>query len=125
MRPIVNKDELLTILEDNRARHREVFEAALEGFHEEAQRQLRATVKRVRDGLRQDVLLRLQAPQDHTRDYDRAIRMIEMHQGDTMTLSEEDIAQYVMDDWGWKGLWLQNSGSYAAASVAEHYGEEG
>jgi hypothetical protein len=124
MRPTVRKDELLTILRGNQSRHRAVFEAALEGFHKEAQRQLNSTVKAIRNGSRRTVYVRLEAPQDHTRDYKRVIRMVEMHQGDTITLSEDDAAQYIEDDWGWKRAWLQNSSSYAAAAVAACYDAE-
>lgn len=122
MRPTVRKDELLEILRENQARHRAVFEAALEGFRTEAQRQLNLTIDAIRKGSRRTVYVRLEAPEDHTRDYRRIVRMVEMHQDDTITLSEEDAACYIEDDWAWKRAWLANSGSYAAASVAEAYG---
>jgi len=126
MRPTVRKDVLLEILRHNHSMHRAVFEAALEGFHAEAKRQLEDSVKSIRLGSRRTVYVRLEAPEDHTRDYKRIIRMVEMHQGDTITLSEEDAAQYIEDDWGWKRAWLQNSSSYAAATVAEVYdGQDG
>lgn len=123
MRPVVKKDELLAILEENRTKHREVFLAALNGFHREAKKQLAAMVEQVTAGINTSVRIYLEAPRDHTSDYDRAIRMVQMHQSATIQLSEEDVAQYVQDDWGWKGAWLKNSSTYAAAKVSEFYEE--
>ncbi len=124
MRPTVQKAELLGILEENRARHRSVYEAALAGFWREADREWAALGKRIKAGTRSTVYIRLEAPQDHTRDYDRAIRMVTMHQGEVITLSEDDVACYVQDDWGWKRAWLQTSRSYDAAAVAGSYGDD-
>jgi hypothetical protein len=125
MRPTVQKDELLTILRHNQSKHRAVFESALEGFHEEAARQLEEWVARIRKGSLASVRVNLIAPEDHTRYYLRVIRMVEMHQGGTIVLSEEDVAQYVQDDWAWKRAWLQNSSSYAAAAVEQAYNDDG
>jgi hypothetical protein len=61
---------------------------------------------------------------DHTPDYDRIIRMVTMHIGDTFDLTESDFQAYVMDDWSWKRAFLDTSNSYAAATVTQVYGEE-
>jgi len=105
----VNKDELLAKLEENRADHRRIFEEALEGFARQAEAELNARIDDLRNGQRRDIIIRKPVPTDHTGDYDRAIAMIRMALGDTITLEEHDFAQYVMDDWGWQGQFLSNT----------------
>jgi len=105
----VNKDELLAKLEENRADHRRIFEEALEGFARQAEAELNARIDDLRNGQRRDIIIRKPVPTDHTGDYDRAIGMIRMALGDTITLEEHDFAQYVMDDWGWQGQFLSNT----------------
>jgi hypothetical protein len=100
--PVVRKDELLAILQENRAKHRRVFEAAVEGWSAEVSRQLDAAKQRILQGKRQNVYISLPVPKDHTRDYDRAIRSVTMHVENTIRLSDTDMAQYVEDDWSWR-----------------------
>ncbi|MFI5387626.1 MAG: hypothetical protein ACHQ50_16075 [Fimbriimonadales bacterium] len=51
-------------------------------------------------------------PEDHTRDYDRIVRMLEMSVDDVLVLSEYDFSQYVMDQWEWAGTFASNTLSY-------------
>lgn len=104
----VEKAQLLAKLEQNRTDHRAIFEEALEGFKAEVTGELEQTLVRLRSGLYRDVRISRPVPVDHTRDYDRAIEMVKMAIGDEITLTEEDFASYVMDDWGWQGQFLRN-----------------
>lgn len=105
----VNKADLLAKLEQNRTDHRGIFEEALDGFAREAEQELNLRLTQLREGLRRDLVIRKPVPTDHTNDYDRAIAMIQMSIGETVTLDEQDFAQYVMDDWGWQGQFLSNT----------------
>lgn len=105
----VQKAELLAKLRANRADHRTIFEEALAGFERETVKELQARIDGIRQGKRRDVRVYASVPQDHTKEYDRAIAMIEMSLGDTIVLSESDFAQYVMDDWGWQDQFLSNT----------------
>lgn len=40
-------------------------------------------------------------PALHTKEYDRAIRMLELHQESTIELTAKDVEQYIMDEWSW------------------------
>jgi hypothetical protein len=104
----VNKADLLAKLQANRNDHQDIYQEALDGFAEEATRELEEQLQLLREGKRRDLRVIMQVPRDHTGDYDRAIAMIEMSLGDTVTLSETDFAQYVMDDWGWQSQFLSN-----------------
>lgn len=129
MRPTVSTAEVLKIVRENRGKHRAVFEAAVDGWYKQCQKELDAARTRVLKDKPRNLYVSLQAPRDHTRDYDRVIRMLELHQqasvGSVITLSEEDVAQYIQDDWAWKRQWITTSSSYAAGTVQEMYGEEG
>lgn len=105
----VNKSELLEKLRTNRDDHRAIFEEALSGFAEEVTAELDQAIASIRAGRRRDVKVWRLVPQDHTSDYNRALAMVEMSIGDTITLSESDFAQYVMDDWGWQDQFLSNT----------------
>lgn len=113
----VNKDELLEKLEENRRDHRQVFEEALEGYRREVIRRLEEHIKETKEGKNRDVYVSMPVPKDHTVDYDRAIAMVRMSVGNTITVSETDFAQYVMDDWRWQREFIENSyGSRTARS---------
>lgn len=113
----VNKEELLAKLEENRRDHRQVFEEAIEGFKKEVIRQLEQYIKEVKEGKNRDVYVSMPVPKDHTPDYNRAIAMVKMSVGNTITLSETDFSQYVMDDWRWQREFIGNSyGSRTARS---------
>lgn len=113
----VAKEDLLAQLIVNRDDHRAIFEEALTGFAAEAAQELETQLELLRQGKRRDIRIVKPVPRDHTADYERAIRMIEMALGDTITLSETDFAQYVMDDWGWQGQFLSNVYGSSIANV--------
>lgn len=111
----VDKTELLNKLRANRGDHRSIFEEALNGFAAEVTAELTEAIESIRAGRRRDIKVWRPVPKDHTSDYDRALAMVQMSIGQTITLSEADFAQYVMDDWGWQHEFLSNTyGSKAA-----------
>lgn len=118
----MDKEELLLILHENRAKHRDVFEHALAGYKAALHRDLTEKVQALERGKVPDVHIRYSRPEDHTRDYDRVIKMVQMHQGEHFSLEESDFAQYVEDDWHWKRQWVTSNSGYASAKFAEVYG---
>jgi hypothetical protein len=120
----VRKDELLGILKENRQKHQQVFLDALEGYRQAAMAALAEEIERLRVARALRTLqIMMPAPENHTHDYDRIIRMVEMEVKDTVKLDEHDFAHYVLDDWAWKQRWLDTANTYAAASVATTYGK--
>jgi hypothetical protein len=55
-------------------------------------------------------------PEDHTKDYDHIIAMVEMSVDDLFELNQNDFARYVLDDWEWKAAFTQSVMAYTAAS---------
>ncbi len=115
---VVKKAELIAVLKSNRDNHRQEFEKALDGWKILAIQTLEERLTDARKGVHKAVFINLPMPEDHTRDYDRRIRMYEMDVEDTVEMDEHEFAQYVEDDWGWKQGWTTSNATYMAASAA-------
>lgn len=111
----INKLELVTAIGINMAQHREVFLEALDGYRKAQIDLLERDLARLKSGRSLENAIRyLPAPADHTRDYQRVLKMLAMHVADTIEMSQEDFARYVMDDWQWKRDFLITSANYSA-----------
>jgi len=51
-------------------------------------------------------------PKDHSEDYKKAIRMIEMTTDEVIELTESQFDKLVMDNWGWKSDLIATSSVY-------------
>lgn len=117
MKSVITKAALLDEVRRNREAHREQFELALEGYRLTAMRTLEARLNDLSEGRTPVVAFHHAPPEDHTPDYDRIIRLLELDQRSELELSETEFAQYVMDDWGWKQAWNVSNSEYVAAVV--------
>ena len=113
----VDKKELLLTVKANRGRHREIFEEALQGYRKQAVELLEQRLDQLRRGSIIAITIHLPEPADHTKDYDRVIRMLEMDLRAQVELNEHDFAAYVMDDWQWKRQFLTSNSIYSAKAV--------
>ena len=111
----VKKDELLAAIRKNRESHRSEFLKAQEGYREEVIKTLDRMLADVRDGrpFVQAQIMSLTMPIEHTNDYDRVIRMLEMSIAEEITVTEGQFSQYVLDDWGWKAQFTATSTRYS------------
>ena len=57
-------------------------------------------------------------PENHEDDFTRAIQMLEWEVGDEVMLAEDEFAQFVQDDWGWKQQFRTTGMAYIADSSA-------
>jgi len=108
----VQKGELLQIVQTNRANHRDIFEEALVGYHKALTEALEQRLADVKAGRPVKLYFDLPEPKDQTKDYDRVVRMIEMSVNDHITLTQEEFAQYVMDDWRWRAEFIETTSNY-------------
>jgi hypothetical protein len=97
-----NKFTLLEVLKKNREEHRKIFLEACEGYREQAVIELEHMLDEAKKGKKICRSVSLIEPMDQTKDYDRAIKMLEMEMRTEVELTEVEFAQYVMDDWRWK-----------------------
>ena len=97
----VNKAELLASIKKNRDGHRAEFEKAQVGFRAAVIEELDRMLADAKSNKSLRLNVSLNAPQDHTKDYDRVIRMLEMSTADEVTVTESQFSHYVLDEWGW------------------------
>ena len=109
----VKKSELLDVLRSNRARHREIFLDAQEEYRKAAIAELDNMLTEARAGKKIRRSVTLVEPIDQTRDYDQAIRMLEMDTQDIIELTSELFRCYVMDEWRWMNQFLAVNSTYS------------
>lgn len=114
----VKKTETLEILKANRAAHKKIFLEALEGYHKQAIEILEKHIENIKKGRVGTVNVSLPTPMDCTKDYDRAIKMLEMSVDDQIILDETSFSQYVMDDWNWKRQFLTSNSTYSLTAMS-------
>jgi hypothetical protein len=109
----VRKEEALAILKRNRAEHREIFEEAVEGYRKAVTAHLEHMLADIKAGKRIEHQIRLAQPTDQTKEYDRAIKMLEMSVDDEIELDERSFANFIMDDWSWMDQFLLSNTRYS------------
>ncbi len=108
----VHRDEFLTRVRENRDNHRQVFEEAVEGYRNRLTNELERRIRDLKRGRQVDQYIGLPEPEDHTDDYDRILAMAEMSIDDTLELTEDEFAMYVMDQWRWKQSFSHSTALY-------------
>lgn len=112
----VTKAALIEKIQSNRDAHRAIFLEAVDGYRVMAEKILEQHLAEIRSGKMKVVFVTLPAPDDHTRDYDRVLAMLDMSVEEEITLSQADFAQYVQDDWSWKRAFLTSNSTYSATA---------
>lgn len=108
----VKRTDLLDAIRANRDTHRDEFEKGLAGYKARLLEELEQRVTDLRAGRQIEQYIHLPIPEDHTRDYDAVIRMLEMEVAETVEIDQRTFAQYVMDDWAWKEQWVGTMSNY-------------
>jgi hypothetical protein len=111
----VKKSALLDVLRANREQHRDIFLEAQHGYRERVVSVLDQRLNDAREGRKINLIFMFPEPEDHTEDYDREIRMLEMHTGDEVTIDSRLFDQIVMDRWGWKNSFASSTQQYLSS----------
>ena len=109
----LKRSELLAVLKKNRTTHRKIFLEAQDGYRKQAIAELDQFLAEAKAGKRIRRALTLIEPVDQTKEYDMAIRMLEMSVDKVVSLSDHDFQCYVMDEWRWKGQFEASNMSYS------------
>lgn len=115
----LEKKELLVVLKQNRTDHRKIFEEALEGFRVKAIEYLEKRLEAAKAGQKFGLQFDLIQPEDHTKDYDRIIRMLEMSTDAVVEMTQHEFSMYVQDEWLWQRNWLHSNSAYTASAVSK------
>ena len=120
----VNKAKLLETLKVNREKHIKEYRKTIEGWREQALKEIGRLGKRLKkvditnvETLQEDDFPNLwidsqDRPQCHVRDYDRAIAMLKMSIDETISISASDFDRYVSDEWEWKKEFQMSNSKY-------------
>ena len=112
-RVTVSTSELLAKLRENRDRHGKMYREAVEGFLQDAKKQLEAKLELVGRGAIKNLSISLTPPSDHTNQYETAIGMMSMHQQDTVELTYDEYLCFVEDEWDWLRGWLVSNNRWS------------
>lgn len=110
----VKRADLLEILTKNRQSHRGEFETAQAVYR---QRMIELLDQRLADAKAGRAIKRyieLPEPEEHTEDYDRVIKMLEMSVDDIIEITQDQFSVYVMNNWRWSDSFASNTRSYAS-----------
>lgn len=113
----VKRVDLLKKVKENRDNHRSVFNDAQEVYRELMIKELDTMLSDAKAGRKIRRAVSMPEPEDHTRDYDRIIMMLEMSVDDEIELMAQDFARYVMDQWEWNASFQVSTMAYAAQNV--------
>lgn len=110
---LLSKELLLGQVKANYASHRQKFEEAMVGYKAKAIGLLEEHIQRIKDNAPEKVFVQLPMPEDHSRDYERVIEMLEWSKDEELELNEQDFATYVLDQWGWQEGFAQTYAMYS------------
>lgn len=111
----VKRNDLLSKLEANRDKHRSLFLKAQDGYRALVIKELDKSLEDARNGGAIRTVISMQAPQDHTDEYDNVIAMLRMSVDDVIELDSHSFQCYVMDKWTWAQAAAFLNSTYAAA----------
>ena len=114
----VDKADLLKVLRQNRETHGIAFASAWDGYTKMARAELEEKLARIKAGKPIDPFLGHNPPDDHTRDYDDVIEMLEMdttNQVQPPTCSRSSAATS-SDNWGYSQTWTSTNTAYIQAA---------
>jgi hypothetical protein len=109
----VKRDELLKRLRQNREKHQSVVKEAREGYVTKAKKLLADRMDKLASGKIVSLSFELQLPVSYVGSYDRAITAFEMHTGETIELSVDDVNHYIADAWSWKSSFITSNAVYS------------
>ena len=113
----VKKQDLVDAVTKNHKEHRGIFEQAQKGYRAALIKEIDGMLADAHAGREVARMIMLEAPVDHSRDYLRTLKMMEMCTADVVYVDEKEFAMYVMDDWQWKRDWFTNATSYVPGAA--------
>ena len=101
----VRKTWLIEQVVINQEKHLKTFQKAYENYCRKLETMLHDHLVEVKTGTTDRVYISESPPTKHTKDYKRVVGMLTASIDDDITLTAEEFASYVQDDWHWKQEW--------------------
>lgn len=108
-----SKTYLVKTISANRDEHRAIFEEAVDGYKKKLLEELDAYIERIKRNELVYVSIHYPRPDDHTKDYDRVLSMLENTTEMEIELTEGQYSQYVLDEWDWSAGFYTTNSSYS------------
>lgn len=119
----VKKGELIEVLRKNREAHAGAYAEARGGYLVTVKEWLAERAAEVDEALEIPEIATPRpvcphiAPENHTADYDRCLRMLEMSVDDEVELDEHQFRNIVLDEWSWSEQFAYSNSIYASKRV--------
>lgn len=113
----VKKADLLARVTANRDEHRELFLKAQAGYRARVIEELDRMLALAQAGDKLQTVVALEAPEDHTDEYNRAIDMLTMETRDEIVVDAATFRQLVRNEWAWFGHALLKNVAYASGGA--------
>lgn len=93
----VKKDDLISTIRKHKENHQVEYAKAVEAYKIEAKKQLLKQLKALKNGSL-EIRVNLVAPSNKTDEYDKIIEMFIWEIKDTVTLSQGEFNEYILDE---------------------------
>lgn len=141
----VSRKEILEIVKTNKLKHDAILAESINGFWTEADKSLKTfkhdrlkelkrlyqkNVKDFKKQINKDldlvskkkkdgpfVHLKNKFPEDHSDDYNRVIKQLELCVEDTVKLDSTEFDQYVRNKWSWRNSFLTSNSPYITGAL--------
>jgi hypothetical protein len=111
----IDKKKLLGIVRENKEKHIVAFNESVEDFKALAIKITAANLELANSGDLAKISKAKsipQAPTSHEKEYERAIRMLELSVEKEIEVEEDIFNQLVLDEWAWKNQFVASSALY-------------
>lgn len=111
----INKDELLKIVRENQQKHVKEFNESVEDYKKAAIKVAEEHTELAKTGeLSKIAKIKAMpaAPVSYEKEYDRAIRMLELSVDNVIELEDDVFNQLVLDEWHWKHQFVASASLY-------------
>jgi hypothetical protein len=112
-----SREELLTVLKENRLEHKQIVKEAVEGYIKAAADAVANRLAELRKGKCVSLTFHLNPPVDQSEAYDTIIEMLEMSKDTEIELCASEFRQLVMDEWDWMDTFLAQNKLYSATAM--------
>lgn len=114
----IDKNKLSEILSTNMETHRMDYEDAVKLYLKDFDKQLRTKLSVLEAGSTPTQHFRdMPVPESHVEDYSRVLKMLDLSEDETITLTQQEFTQYVQDEWRWKTNFDATNATYRSKGL--------
>ncbi len=112
------REEVLNRLAKNLKLHRVIIAEAEKGYREQALKALKKRMGQLEEGRNVHLSFDLRSPQSHVSTYETMIAMLSDAKDELITLTADQHACLMRDQWDWSGDFIDNAAQYSATARA-------